>query len=110
MNWADHLKKDALELAAPGFKLQPDDEIIVTTRFRHDEWLSSVTFEPGFFAIDVTVRRPTDQKLDESLPGQLIFMETATGQHYFNVFHRCYLDYEAQDFFVTLMTKGSEHD
>lgn len=101
------MKADALALAHPSFELQPGDEIHLDITHRESEEWSSVTFERGFFAIDVNVWRPTARQLGQSLPGQLIFQWTPTGQHYFHAAERRYLNDEAQEFLAELMKRGS---
>jgi len=108
MSWLDDMKADALCLAAPGFVLGEGDEIHVKVRSSEGDRLSSVTFEPAFFAIDVAVWRPTGRELGESLPGQIIFRWMATGQKYYHAMYRCYLGNEARDFLVELMNLGSQ--
>jgi hypothetical protein len=100
------MKADALKLAAPDFVLLDGDEIHIKVRSGEDEELSSVTFEPGFFAIDVEVWRPTDLTLGS--PGVLVFRQVDTGQHYIKAMFRCYLGNEAQEFLVALMRLGSQ--
>lgn len=108
MTWADDMKASALALAHPGFRLQDGDEIQLDVRACGDAELSSVTFEPGFCAIDVDVWRPTDRKLGDGSPGDgLVFRWNETGQHYIYAAQRCYLNEEAQEFFTELMRMGS---
>ena len=107
MNWLDGMKRDAITLAFPGAILEDGDRIEVKMRYSEDEWLSSATFEPGFFAIDVEVWRPTERRLGDGSPGPLVFKEMTTGQHYEHAMQRVYLGFEAQEFFVELMKRGS---
>lgn len=101
MSWLDEMKTDALAIADPDFELEPGDEIHVEVRHAEDYTWSSVTFEPGYFAIDVAVWRPTAGRY----PGHVVF-KRPDGQHYYHALYKCYLDDEAQQFFVDLMNRA----
>lgn len=108
-NWLEDMKRDALAIAALDFKLQERDHVVIDCRSCDGEWLSSVTFENPFFAIDVEVWRPTDLELTERGPnGELIFKRLATGENCICAFSRCYLGDDAREFFLTLMILGGE--
>lgn len=109
MSWLEDIKADALQLAAPDFWLEPGDEIHVNVRANDGYAYSSYTFEPATFGVHVEVWRPTDHVLTERGPeGQMIFRQTDTGQHYYDVVNRYYAGEEAADFFTALMEMGSE--
>jgi hypothetical protein len=102
------MNADALALAAPGFRLAPGDEIHLDVRSCDGEWISSVTFEDQFFAIDVQVWRPVTLRLGQAGPdGEIIFRQVATGQCYFTPVARTYLGDEAREFLLDLMKRGS---
>lgn len=108
MSWLEEMKTDALQLAAPGFQLEEHDEIHILVCSSEDTWLSSVTFEPGFFRIAVEVWRPVNLTLQDHGPnGEMVFGWMATGQTYIHVMQECYLDEEAHRFFCALMAAGS---
>jgi len=108
MSWLDDMKADALLIVAPEFELQPGDEIHLKVDYEEDYAYSSVTLEPGYFRITIDVRRPTDQDLTNRGPnGETVFRRIDTGQCYYKVINKCFLGYEAQDFFTELMAKGS---
>ncbi len=109
MSWLDDMNADALAIAAPGFELQPGDEIHLKLDYEEDYAYSSVTLETGYFRITVEVWRPTDLDLTDRSPnGEIIFRRIDTGKCYYDVVHECYLSYEAREFFTELMVKGSK--
>ena len=108
MGWLDDMKADAIHLAAPDFALLDGDEIHVEVHSSEGAELSSVTFEPAFFAIFVGVWRPVDLDLTERGPGgEIVFRRTDTGQAYIKPASRCYQGTEAGEFLTELMKLGS---
>jgi hypothetical protein len=102
------MKADALALAAPGFALAPGDEIHLDVRSCDGVWISSVTFEDQFFAIDVQVWRPVTLRLGQRGPGgEVVFRLTDTGRRYITAVARTYLGDEAREFMLDLMKRGS---
>lgn len=104
MSWHDEMCKAALAIAAPGLVLAADDEIHMDQDYSEGYAYSSVTFEPAYFTIEVSVWRPTDRTLTQRGPdNELVFYSMVTGKHYYRVFSRTYSGDDAHQFMVTLM-------